>query len=128
MIDYHISQKLTFAEDPNPFTIQAVSISGRWVAATRAWCQWDIDQARLCGDVELFDQDLMGGWLEVGDCVYSVLDVVTELRGADNAIGALGYETREECERAVALFDAGEFEFSQRCRPIPLRIAAAVTR
>lgn len=127
MTDHRIGQELTFAEDPNPFTVQAVSASGRWVAATRAWCQWDIDQAHLSGDAEAFDSGLMGGWPALGVCVYTVIDLVNELRGPDDAVGSLGYESREDCEAAIALFECGEFAFSRRTPPIALRIVA-VTR
>lgn len=118
--DYQVGQQVTFAEDPNPFTVQAVSPSGRWVAATRTWCQWDIDDAYDSGDAELLDQDLLGGWPKIGDCVYTVIDTERGLRGPDNAVGSLGYTTREECEEAITLFESGEFEHSRRHRPIPL--------
>lgn len=120
---YRVGQQVTFAEDPNPYLVQAVSASGRWVSATRAWSQWDIDQAHLSGDAEAFDSGLMGGWPALGACVYTVIDTVNELRGTDNAVGSLGYETREDCESALTLFEDGDFEYSRRTPPIPLRIA-----
>jgi hypothetical protein len=117
-----VGRTVTFAEDPNPFTIQAVSTSGRWIACTRGWNQWDIDEAHRDGLAELFNQDLLGGWPDLGDCVYTVLDLERGLRGEDNAIGSLGYETREACERAIALLESGEFEYSRRSQPIPLNM------
>lgn len=119
-----VGQRVTFAEDPNPFEVQAVSDDGRWVACTRGWCQWDIDDAHTDGLAELFDEDLLGGWPEIGDCVYTVIDTVERLRGEDNAVGSLGYGTREDCERAIAMFESGKFEFSHRSKPIQLNLAA----
>lgn len=122
-IHLSVDQQVTFAEDPNPFTVQAVSGDGRWVAATRAWCQWDVDKAYETGDAELFDQDLMGGWPKIGDPIYTVIDLALGLRGGDNAVGSLGYETREQCAEAIRLFESGQFEHSRRNPPIDLHIA-----
>jgi len=124
---FEVGERVTFAEDPNPFTVQAVSASGRWVAATREWCQWDIDRAHEEGLAELFDEDLLGGWPKIGDCVYTVVDTQQGMRGVDDAIGSLGYETREDCERALAEFESGRFEFSHRSQPIELRLSAGAS-
>lgn len=114
-----VGQAVQFEEDPNPFTVQAVSADGRWVAATRGWCQWDIDQAHLRGDDEYYEWN---SWPEIGDCIYTVFDLRESLRGVDNAVGSLGYENSKDCEAAVAMFESGQFEFSHRAQPIPLRI------
>lgn len=120
MSDHRIGQQLTFAEDPNPFTVQAISASGRWIACTRHWCTWDVETTP--GDVAEYYED--SGWPDLGECVYTVLDIAEELRGVDNAVGSLGYETREDCEHAIALFESCEFRFSRRQPPIQLRIMA----
>lgn len=76
--------------------VQAIGASGRYMAVTRPFA------ARRT-------------------FLYSVVDLVAGVRGVDNSIGnSLGYETREECERAIALFESGKFSFSGRRRPIPL--------
>lgn len=53
--------------------------------------------------------------------IYTVVDRAEQVRGVDNYWG-LGYETREECERACRMFETGEAEFSHRRRPIAFEI------
>jgi hypothetical protein len=94
----YVGQRVRFFGERHSFTVRAVSPDGRWAACTKP------DNLRH-------------------SVLYTVVDCVARVRGVDNSTGnSLGYETREECERAVALFHAGDFEFSHRRRPIPLRI------
>lgn len=123
MSDHRVGQLLTFVEDPNPFVVQAISASGRWMACTRKWSHWDVVNAPEAA-ARFFEDS---GWPELGETVYTMVDLTEELRGVDDAVGSLGYEDQEQCEAAVACFDSGEFEFSRRQPPIPLRIVA-VTR
>lgn len=88
--------KLTFAEERNPYTVQAVSTDGRWIAATKPFAAQDT-------------------------VLYTVIDFHVGVRGVDNYYG-LGYETREECERAIAMFESGEATYSRRYPPIDLNI------
>lgn len=53
--------------------------------------------------------------------LYTVINTYSLKRGVDNYSG-LGYETREECEEALKLFDEGSANFSRRSPPVPLRI------
>lgn len=91
-----VGQRVYFAEEARPYTVQAVSASGRYAACTKPFA------ARRT-------------------VLYCVVDVVDEVRGVDNSLGnSLGYVTPEQCAEAVALFESGEFGFSERRRPIPL--------
>jgi hypothetical protein len=95
-MQFNVGDRVKFVEERNGYTVQAVSASGRWVACTKPF--------PLKRTV-----------------IYSMLDLREGLRGVDNTIGnSHGYETREDCEEAVALFDSGALEFSHRNRPIPL--------
>ena len=78
--------------------MQAVSSDGRWVACTKPM------NARKT-------------------VLYTMVDLREGVRGVDNSLGnSLGYETREQCEAAIADFEAGLFELSKRRCPIPLHI------
>lgn len=55
--------------------------------------------------------------------LYSVVDLAKELRGVDNYLGSLGYESKDECLRALVKFEDGSAEFSKRNKPIPLRVS-----
>ncbi len=96
MIRIQPGDRITFAEERNSYTVQAVSEDGRWAAATKPFALQDT-------------------------VLYSVVDFERQVRGVDNCHG-LGYETRDECEYAVAAFDLGEAEHSHRYPPIPLNI------
>lgn len=94
--EWMVGDRLKFAGEGGWYTVQAVSVSGRWVVATRP---------------------------AFGTVLYSMIDTERGLRGVDNSLGnSLGYETREACERAVSAFDDGEFGFSRRRPPIRLNI------
>jgi hypothetical protein len=100
---YRVGDRLRFAEERRPYTVQAVSASGRYLVCTKPFA------ARRT-------------------VLYTVVDLVDRVRGVDNSIGnSLGYETRADCERAAALFDDGDFGFSHRHRPIPLNVAGHVS-
>jgi hypothetical protein len=49
-----------------------------------------------------------------GNVVYTVIDLELGIRGTDDAIGSLGYETDEAIARAHGLLESGEFEISVR--------------
>jgi hypothetical protein len=100
MIQIGVGDEILFAEDPHGFAVQAVSGDGRWAVATRPTIgQDDLDATEL----------------------YTVIDTEDEVRGVDN-YGGLGYQTRDECQDAIAMFESGQAEHSLRTRPIPLRI------
>lgn len=96
MIRIQPGDRLTFAEERNPYTVQAVSSDGRWVAATKPFPARDT-------------------------VLYTVIDFAERLRGRDNCHG-LGYETREACENAIAAFESGEARHSHRHPPINLHL------
>lgn len=94
-----VDDRVWFSEERLPYTVQAVSEDGRWAACTKPFA------ARRT-------------------VLYTLVDTVSELRGVDDSIGnSLGYESREECETAIGLIASGEFEYSRRRPPIPLRIS-----
>jgi hypothetical protein len=95
-ISVKVGDKLQFAEESQRYTVQAVG--SRWAIATKPF------NARRT-------------------VLYSVIDLHHQMRGVDN-YGGLGYETREECENALKLFEAGQATHSCRRRPIPLNLVA----
>jgi hypothetical protein len=97
MIRIQPGDKLTFSDERQSYTVQAVSSNRRWVVATRPFKARDT-------------------------VLYTVVDFQEELRGVDNCHG-LGYETREDCERAAGMFESGEAEFSRRSQPILFQLA-----
>lgn len=97
MIPVSVGDRIWFAEERIGYTIQAVSSDARWAACTKPF--------PLHRTV-----------------IYTVIDFQRALRGVDDCIGSLGYETREECQRAIEAFEAGEFEHSRRPGPIPLNV------
>lgn len=93
-----VGERVWFADETRPMTVQAVSSSGRFVVCTKPFA------ARKT-------------------VLYSMLDTVLNVRGVDNTIGnSMGYETREQCEHAAQSFELGDHEFSRRRQPIPLHI------
>jgi hypothetical protein len=54
--------------------------------------------------------------------LYTVIDLELGIRGTDDCLGSLGYESEEQIERALRLLEAGEFEISVR-NNVSLRIA-----
>lgn len=97
-----VGDRVWFVDETRPYTVQAVSSSGRYVALTKPFAA----QRTV---------------------LYTVADLERCWRGVDDSLGnSLGYETRAACERAVGLFDSGEFTFSRRHRPIPLVVRKLV--
>ncbi len=89
-----VGTRVWFADEQRPYTVQAVA--GPWVVLTKPFA------ARAT-------------------VLYTVLNRDTMLRGRDDYSG-LGYETREDCEAAAAMFGSGEAEHSHRYPPIPVRL------
>jgi len=54
--------------------------------------------------------------------LYTVVDLKEDVRGAENVVFGLGYETRQQCKEALDRFASGESEVSHRNR-VPLDIA-----
>jgi hypothetical protein len=46
--------------------------------------------------------------------LYTVIDLELGIRGTDDYVGSLGYETPEQIDASMALFDSGEAEISTR--------------
>lgn len=94
----HVGDRVFFEEETRGYTVQAVSPDGRYVACTKPFAAKHT-------------------------VLYSMLDVENSVRGVDDSIGnSLGYETPDDCQRAVNMFYRGDHGFSGRRRPIPLRI------
>lgn len=53
--------------------------------------------------------------------IYSIIDFERNVRGTENLIFGMGFETREECEEALTRLKSGETEVSYR-NFIPLEI------
>lgn len=55
--------------------------------------------------------------------LYTIVDLVEQVRGPDNLVFCMGYETREDCQERLADLNRDEFptEISYR-RRIPLRV------
>jgi len=98
MKEWRVGDRVKFAEEKQAYTVQAVSASGRYVICTKPF------NARRT-------------------VLYCIIDRQLGVRGVDNSLGnSLGYETREQCERAAELLDSGDFGLSSRRRPIPLAV------
>jgi hypothetical protein len=99
-----VGQQLTFAGDPNPWTMKAVT--EHFAAATRPHVEHTacIEFATYpCG--------------EEGDVLYTVLDWRNGVRGPCNLSGqgwGDGTYTEAECAQMLAEFEAGELEVSHR--------------
>ena len=52
---------------------------------------------------------------------YFILDMETNLRGPDNMVFCMGYETPEQCEERLRDLQSGRAEVSRR-RSVPIRI------
>lgn len=48
--------------------------------------------------------------------IYSIIDIARNIRGPDNMVFGMGYETREQCEERLAELVAGKIEVSWRRR------------
>lgn len=81
---FELGMKIRFADEKQSYTVQAVSPSGRFVVCTKPF------NARRT-------------------VLYSVIDLAQGIRGADNRVFGMGYETPEECQYAAAAFDAGAY-------------------
>jgi len=93
-----VGDRVKFLAEHNSYEIQAVSIDGRWVVATKPF--------NLRNTV-----------------IYTLIDTVEGLRGVDDSLGnSLGYETRADCEEALKLIESGMFGYSHRRRPMELDI------
>lgn len=93
-----VGDRVWFVEERLPYTVQAVSPDGRWAALTKPFA------ARRT-------------------VLYTVLDRDRMVRGRDDRLFGLGYETREACEAMIAMFTDGDAEHSHRYPPIPVRMA-----
>jgi len=59
----------------------------------------------------------------VKSVLYSIIDLKEGIRGTDNLIFCMGYETKEQCKWSLKMLEKGEMEISYRNR-IPLDIEA----
>lgn len=80
---FETGMKIRFADEKQSYTVQAVSPSGRYVVCTKPF------NARRT-------------------ILYSVVDLAQGIRGADNRIFHMTYETPEDCQHAAAAFDAAD--------------------
>lgn len=109
-----VGATLTFAGDPNPWTVQAVTAN--FAAATRPGTEADREAARA-------DEPYAGSRFDYsendGDIYYTVLDWRNGVRGPCNLVGQAygnGNYTERQCAQMLAEFEAGELEVSHRNR------------
>lgn len=93
-----VGARIWFADERKPYAVRAVSADGRWAVCTKPFAA-------------------------LKTVLYTVVDFEEQLRGTDNYVGCLGYETDDECAEALALFECGEAEFSRRRPPITLQVS-----
>jgi len=86
-----------FEEEKRPYTVRAVSADKRWVVCTKPFT------ARHA-------------------VLYTVVDFVDQVRGVDNLVFSIGYETDEQCRESLKMFESGGAAHSRRHPPIPLKI------
>lgn len=48
--------------------------------------------------------------------LYTIVDLYQEIRGADNIVGGLAYDTKEECEESLRWLQKGMIEISHKNR------------
>lgn len=48
--------------------------------------------------------------------LYTIVDLQEQVRGADNIVGGLAYDTKEECEESLKWLQEGKIEISHRNR------------
>lgn len=53
--------------------------------------------------------------------LYTIVDLVNNIRGTENLVFCMGFETKEQCEEALQRLQKGISEISFRNR-VPLRI------
>ena len=119
-----VGATLTFAGDPNPWTVQAVT--EHFAAATRLVSDHDQQQAEYHRDP---DDRFWEKPYEDGDVLYTVLDWRNGVRGPCNLVGqayGAGAYTPAECAQMLAEFEAGELAVSHRNR-VRIEFGEAVT-
>lgn len=75
--------KIRFAEEKTAYTVQAVSANGRYVVCTKPF-----NPRRTV--------------------LYTIIDLARGVRGADNRVFHMGYETPEDCQHAAAALNAAD--------------------
>lgn len=91
-----VGHRVWFAEERMPYTVQARD--GRFIVCTKPFA------ARKT-------------------VIYTVLDLQRGVRGPDNLVFGMGYETREECQERLCDLQDGTAEVSHRPqRVLPINI------
>lgn len=97
-IDLSVGARIWFAEETRPYRVRARS--DRFLVCTKPY---NVKHTVL----------------------YTIIDCVENIRGAENMVLGLGQETDEQCEATLQRLMAGESAVSHRNR-IPLRISRMV--
>jgi hypothetical protein len=84
-----VGDRVKFESEKRPYTVRAVSGDGRWVICTKP--------LNLRHTV-----------------IYTVVDFDSDVRGPDDLIFGLGYESDEDIASAMGMFEAGDAEVSVR--------------
>ena len=59
--------------------------------------------------------------------LYTIIDRVKQIRGTENLVFCMGFETTEQCEEALERLSKGESEITRRNR-VPLHITKYIAK
>ena len=113
-ISLEAGASVTFAGDPHPWTVKAVT--DNFAALTRPISRYDRDQAEWLADPD--DKHWENPYEDDGT-LYTVIDWRNGVRGPCNLVGQSygdGEYTEAECAQMLAEFEGGDLEVSHRNR------------
>lgn len=88
-MNFKVGDKVYFAEENKPYTVRACD--SRYLVCTKPF---NLRKTVL----------------------YTIVDLVEKVRGTENLVFCMGFETDEECEDALRRLQSGETEVSYRNR------------
>jgi hypothetical protein len=86
--------RVWFTEEKLPYMVRAVSADGRWAICTKPFAAQH-------------------------SVTYSIVDFRDNVRGVDDRVFSIGYETDQDCLDSLELFHQGVAGHSHRHPPIP---------
>lgn len=95
-MNYKVGDKIKFIEEKKPYSI--IACDDRYLICTKPY-----NPKRTV--------------------IYTIVDLQENIRGTENMIFCLGFETKEDCDEALIRLQSGESEISRRNR-IQLNISA----
>ena len=94
-----VGDKIYFVEEKRPYKVRAAN--DRYLVCTKPY--------NLKGTV-----------------LYTIVDLIEEIRGTENTVFCMGFESDEGCAEALTRLVSGESEISRRNR-VPLKMSLLVT-